>query len=90
MVAGCVSRGSTARKLTDDVYEVRAWDGYGCRKESDNNTCFTLLMPVIKDLANQKCEDAVELIPLCTRYEAATADRIVCRVHCKDQEEEEE
>jgi hypothetical protein len=47
-------------------------------------------MPVIKDLANQKCEDGVELIPLCTRYEAATADRLVCRVLCREEDEDPE
>lgn len=80
---GCVSRGSKINKVGDDLFEVRAWDGYGCAKTSDNNTCFTLLMPIVKAKAVEKCEAGVDAITPCMRYEAATADRLLCKVRCK-------
>lgn len=80
---GCVSRGSKIRKVGDDLFEVRAWDGYGCTKISDNSSCFTLLMPIVKAKAEEKCEEGVEAITPCMRYEAATADRLLCNVRCK-------
>lgn len=90
VTAGCVSRGSAVKKLGDDRFEVRAWDGYGCPKTADNNTCFTLLMPVIKGKAEERCEGGVKAITPCLRYEAASADRIFCKVECESDEEEEE
>ena len=78
------------KKMGDDAFEARAWDGYGCLKTSDNNTCFTLLMPIIKNNANDKCDGAVESISPCYRYEAMTADRIVCTVRCKPEQDEDE
>ncbi len=89
-LTACVSRGSQVKKLKDDRFEVRAWDGYGCPKTADNNSCFTLLMPVIKGRAEERCEGAVKAITPCLRYEAMTADRIFCRVQCEEDEEEEE
>ena len=89
-LTACVSRGSAVKKLGDDRFEVRAWDGYGCPKTADNDTCFTLLMPIIKGKAEERCEGAVKAITPCLRYEAMTADRIFCRVQCEVNEEEEE
>ena len=86
----CVSRGSAVKKLGDDRFEVRAWDGYGCPKTADNNTCFTLLMPVIKGKAEERCEGGVKAITPCLRYEATTADRVFCKVECQPDEDEEE
>jgi hypothetical protein len=90
LVVGCVSRGSAVKKLSDDRFEVRAWDGYGCTKTADNNTCFTLLMPVIKGKAEERCEGGVKAITPCLRYEATTADRIFCKVECEPDEDEED
>lgn len=86
---GCVSHGSAFKRLDDDRYEVRAWDGYGCKKESDNKTCFDLLIPVVKDRAVKQCGRPIELASMCLRYEAATGDRVVCTVSCKDEGEAE-
>jgi hypothetical protein len=90
ILPACVSRGAAVKKLGDDRFEVRAWDGYGCPKTADNNTCFTLLMPVIKGKAEERCEGSVKSITPCLRYEAMTGDRIFCRVQCDEEEEEEE
>jgi hypothetical protein len=89
IVTACVSRGSAVKKLGDDQFEVRAWDGYGCTKTADNNACFTLLMPVIKGKAEERCEGGVKAITPCLRYEATTADRIFCKVECESEEKEE-
>jgi len=89
VLSACVSRGSAVRKLDDDRFEVRAWDGYGCPKTADNKTCFTLLMPIIKGKAEERCEGAVKSITPCLRYEATTGDRIFCRVECDVEDEEE-
>lgn len=40
-------------------------------------------MPIVKAKAEEKCEGGVEAITPCMRYEAATADRLLCKVSCK-------
>jgi len=78
------------RKLADDRFEVRAWDGYGCSKTADNNTCFALLMPIIKNKAEERCDGVVESVSPCLRYEAPSGDRIFCEVQCEVEEQEEQ